>query len=84
MRVIGNYIGGGFGSKAGVSMEALAVAMARKVPGRPVKVRLTRMIATAPAIVNAISDVLGIRFNDLPLTAEKIFLALEEQKGKQT
>jgi len=42
MRVIGNYIGGGFGSKAGVSMEALAVAMARKVPGRPVKVRLTR------------------------------------------
>ncbi len=42
MRVIGNYIGGGFGSKAGVSMEALAVAMARKVPGRPVKLRLTR------------------------------------------
>ncbi len=42
MRVIGNYIGGGFGSKAGVSMEALAVAMARKVPGRPVKMRLTR------------------------------------------
>jgi len=42
MRVIGNYIGGGFGSKAGVSMEALAVAMARKVPGHPVKVRMTR------------------------------------------
>jgi CO/xanthine dehydrogenase Mo-binding subunit len=42
MRVIGNYIGGGFGAKAGVSMEALAVAMARKVPGRPVKVRMTR------------------------------------------
>jgi carbon-monoxide dehydrogenase large subunit len=42
MRVIGNYIGGGFGAKAGVSMEALAVAMARKMPGRPVKVRMTR------------------------------------------
>jgi len=42
MRVIGNYIGGGFGSKAGVSMEAVAVAMARKVPGHPVKVRMTR------------------------------------------
>jgi CO/xanthine dehydrogenase Mo-binding subunit len=42
MRVIGNYIGGGFGAKAGVSMEALAVAMARKLPGRPVKVRMTR------------------------------------------
>jgi CO/xanthine dehydrogenase Mo-binding subunit len=42
MRVIGSYIGGGFGSKAGVSMEALAVAMAQKVPGRPVKLRMTR------------------------------------------
>ena len=42
MRVVGPYVGGGFGSKAGVSMEALAVAMARKVPGRPVKVRMTR------------------------------------------
>lgn len=42
MRVIGPYIGGGFGSKAGVSMEALAVALARKVPGRPVKLRMTR------------------------------------------
>jgi CO/xanthine dehydrogenase Mo-binding subunit len=42
MRVVGPYVGGGFGSKAGVSMEALAVVMARKVPGRPVKVRMTR------------------------------------------
>ncbi|MBL7201403.1 MAG: xanthine dehydrogenase family protein molybdopterin-binding subunit [Anaerolineae bacterium] len=42
MRVIGHYIGGGFGSKAGVSMEAIAVAMSRKVMGRPVKVRMTR------------------------------------------
>jgi len=42
MRVIGTYVGGGFGSKAGVSMEALAVVMARQVPGRPVKVRMTR------------------------------------------
>jgi len=42
MRVIGNYVGGGFGAKAGVSMEAVAVAMAQKVPGRPVKVRMTR------------------------------------------
>ncbi len=33
----------------------------------------------APAIANAISDALGIRFNDLPLSAEKIFLALEER-----
>ena len=48
------------------------------------------MSPTAPAIANAINDALGIRFNDLPLSAEKIFLALlrqaqdamEEQKQK--
>lgn len=42
MRVIAPYVGGGFGSKAGVSMESLAVAIATKVPGRPVKLLLTR------------------------------------------
>lgn len=42
IRVIAPYVGGGFGSKAGVSMEALAVAIAMKVPGRPVKLLLTR------------------------------------------
>src|SRR5512136_3079829 len=34
IRVIAPYVGGGFGSKAGVSMEALAVVIAREVPGR--------------------------------------------------
>jgi len=38
------------------------------------------MIATAPAIANALYDALGIRFNDLPLTAEKVFLAWQEQQ----
>ncbi|MGA9531962.1 MAG: xanthine dehydrogenase family protein molybdopterin-binding subunit [Anaerolineales bacterium] len=42
VRVIGGTIGGGFGSKAGVTMEALVVAMAHKVRGHPVKFRLTR------------------------------------------
>ncbi len=42
VQVIAPYVGGGFGSKAGVSMEALAVAIATKVKGRPVKLRLTR------------------------------------------
>ena len=39
------------------------------------------MIATAPAIANAIYDALGIRFSELPLTAEKIYLALYESDG---
>ena len=42
MRVIAPYVGGGFGSKAGVSMEALVVAIAAKVKGHPVKLLLTR------------------------------------------
>jgi CO/xanthine dehydrogenase Mo-binding subunit len=42
VQVIAPYVGGGFGSKAGVSMEALAVAIASHVHGRPVKLRLTR------------------------------------------
>jgi CO/xanthine dehydrogenase Mo-binding subunit len=42
MRVVSPFVGGGFGSKAGVSMEALAVVMAQKVVGHAVKLRLTR------------------------------------------
>jgi len=42
MRVISPAVGGGFGGKAGVSMEALAVAIAMKVKGHPVKLCLTR------------------------------------------
>ncbi len=42
MRVIAPFVGGGFGCKAGVTMEALPVAIASKVKGRPVKLLLTR------------------------------------------
>ncbi len=42
VQVIAPYVGGGFGCKAGVSMEALAVAIAWKLRGRPIKLRLTR------------------------------------------
>ncbi len=42
IRVVSPFVGGGFGGKAGVSMEALAVVLATKTRGRPVKLRLTR------------------------------------------
>jgi carbon-monoxide dehydrogenase large subunit len=42
LRVISPYVGGGFGGKAGVSIEVYAVAMARAVMGHPVKLRMTR------------------------------------------
>lgn len=42
LRVITPYVGGGFGSKAGVSVEGAAVALAMHAKGRPVKLRMTR------------------------------------------
>jgi hypothetical protein len=42
------------------------------------------MVPTAPAIATTIHDALGIRFNDLPLSAEKTFLALQEQRQKES
>ena len=39
------------------------------------------MIATAPAISNAIYDAIGVRIRELPITPEKILRALRE-KGK--
>ncbi|MBN2657592.1 MAG: xanthine dehydrogenase family protein molybdopterin-binding subunit [Spirochaetales bacterium] len=41
IRIIAPYVGGGFGGKAGISMEALTVAC-QKVPGYPVKLRWSR------------------------------------------
>jgi CO/xanthine dehydrogenase Mo-binding subunit len=42
LRVVSPYVGGGFGGKAGISMEVCAVVMAKAVQGRPVKLRMTR------------------------------------------
>jgi CO/xanthine dehydrogenase Mo-binding subunit len=42
LRVIAPYVGGGFGAKAGVTMEAIPVALATRCKGWPVKLLLTR------------------------------------------
>jgi len=42
LRVIAPFVGGGFGCKAGVTMEAIPVALATKCKGWPVKFVLTR------------------------------------------
>ncbi|MEG2185194.1 MAG: xanthine dehydrogenase family protein molybdopterin-binding subunit [Cloacibacillus sp.] len=39
--------------------------------------------ATAPAIQNAIYNAIGIRFNELPITAEKVLKALNEKKAEE-
>ncbi len=42
VRVIAPFVGGGFGCKAGVTMESIPVALALKFKGRPIKFLLTR------------------------------------------
>ncbi len=42
IRVVTPFVGGGFGGKAGVSMEILGAALAMMVKGSPVKVRWSR------------------------------------------
>jgi CO/xanthine dehydrogenase Mo-binding subunit len=42
VRVITPYVGGGFGGKAGVTMEIMGAALATTVKGHPVKVHWTR------------------------------------------
>jgi len=37
------------------------------------------MVQTAPAMANALYDALGVRFSDLPLSAEKVYLALQNR-----
>jgi CO/xanthine dehydrogenase Mo-binding subunit len=40
------------------------------------------LIPVAPAIANAIYDAVGVRIKDLPIRAEKIYLALEEARSR--
>jgi carbon-monoxide dehydrogenase large subunit len=40
------------------------------------------MIPTAPAIANAVYDAVGIRIFEMPLTAEKVFLAIQDKGPK--
>jgi carbon-monoxide dehydrogenase large subunit len=42
VRVVTPYVGGGFGVKAGVTMEILAAALPTVVKGHPVKIHWTR------------------------------------------
>jgi hypothetical protein len=41
------------------------------------------LLPTAPAIVNAIQDAIGVRIRELPATPEKILKALEEKASQE-
>lgn len=38
----------------------------------------------APAFVNALRDATGVRFTELPLTRDRVWLALDEQAGARS
>jgi 4-hydroxybenzoyl-CoA reductase subunit alpha len=40
------------------------------------------IMPTIPAILNAVYDAIGIRFHELPLTPERVFMALKEKQQK--
>ena len=42
------------------------------------------IIPTAPAIVNAVYNAIGIRFTSIPITPEKVLAALEEKRKAET
>ena len=42
LRVISPYVGGGFGAKAGTTLEGIIIPLAQRNPGRPVKLAYTR------------------------------------------
>jgi CO/xanthine dehydrogenase Mo-binding subunit len=39
------------------------------------------IMPTIPAILNAVYDATGIRFHELPLTPERVYMALQEHKN---
>ncbi|MFV2039943.1 MAG: xanthine dehydrogenase family protein molybdopterin-binding subunit, partial [Acidimicrobiales bacterium] len=41
------------------------------------------IVATAPAVANAIYDAVGVRIRDLPITPEKVLAALAERDGAE-
>ena len=38
------------------------------------------LAAFLPALTNAIADAIGVRFNDLPVTPDRVFAALEKRR----
>ena len=42
------------------------------------------IMPTIPAILNAVYDAAGVRIDELPITAERVFTAMEEAGKKRT
>ncbi len=40
------------------------------------------IMPTIPAILNAVYDAVGVRINELPITSERIFMALKDKEKK--
>lgn len=58
-----------------VEMPEVSGPFGAKAIGEPA------LLPTAPAIANAIQDAVGVRIRDLPITPEKVLLAMKEKEG---
>jgi len=61
--------------------ELQAIIVESDEPTHPFNVKgvgETGLIATAAAIMNAVYDAIGVRFFEIPMTEEKIYMALQE------
>ncbi len=79
VRIVVAYVGGSFGGKNTLVAEAVAVALARRVPGRPVRVELSReedLVASRVRMPAFIRLKTGVR-RDGTLTARRAELLWE-------
>jgi xanthine dehydrogenase molybdenum-binding subunit len=58
----------------------LILSKAFKCPFGAKGVGETGLVPTAAAIANAVYDAIGVRFTEIPMTQEKVFFALQENK----
>ena len=42
------------------------------------------IMPTIPAILNAVSDAVGVRIQELPLTPERVYMAIKEAREKES
>ena len=62
-------------------VEVVLESASGPIPYQGKSIGETTNCPTAAAVANAVADAVGVRINDLPITAEKVLAALKAQRG---